>query len=955
MERMLQMMLTGILLMALFVQTNEGKKLYYITPNLHSNLNCSHNQSCLTFQQFINSSHPSSQSHTLMFLTGYHKLTKIGEPYSVYYKYFTMVGISAEVIIHDTNAAFYRPQMLQLMNLILSNGRFRIEETTRLYISSVTLINFVLYTKDTVLAQLTDCEFSSGVSPLILRNSNVTLSGNSKFLNNYNSALVSYSTNITLSGTVSFVNNTGIRGGAMALYSSTIYLMSGLIVTFMNNSAQETGGAIHIEPDMTRNFCPECFYEVSIHHTGITFYYSANFAEFGGDNIYGTSLTMCEYFTLVHNVSDYFLSNDSMTSVSSDPTQVCLCDNDGRPQCKNVSHILTNKNVHPGERFTLPAVIVGGDYGTTIGIVHASFMPTYSSSVPALETSQYSQWIDTIAACTDLQYTVYSNHIGQIFTIYLSVHFSKHLEIISQNDASCDVTKHRYDSSTPTYINLTILPCPVGFNLFENPSRCNCHSILNYHGVKCRIINGTGWFSWNSTLWISITDTSFTYAKYCPLHYCDPEGKEIELTNNPSVQCAFDRAGRLCGGCKENYSLAIGSSHCIHCPNNNGLTLIIFFAAAGLLLVLSINILDITLTQGLIDGLVFYANIVWTYQSVLFPEEQYTNPLLIFLKTFIAWINLDFGIEICFVRGLTAHWKTWLQFIFPFYIWAIVGLMIFTARHSRILTKLYGNRAVPVLATLFLLSYMKLLRTVTSIYMLSHIVQYPEKSTVTVWSVDGNIDYFGLPHLFLLVAALIVQIFLWLPYTFTLLLHQLLQKVSRFKIFRWVTNLKPVFDVHFAPFKPAHRYWFGVLLLARGILLIIFSSSYATPNNTNLLLLLITILILLLYMAIVQPYKNKIILIIQSSLLANIIFLSVFVLYTQTQDNKNTLQTIFAGISVGVAFLQFCGLIICNIIRLCCRRKCKSQRYNRINFEDELELDENFSTNYRGYIMNALF
>ena len=77
--------------------------------------------------------------------------------------------------------------------------------------------------------------------------------------------------------------------------------------------------------------------------------------------------------------------------------------------------------------------------------------------------------------------------------------------------------------------------------------------------------------------------------------------------------------------------------------------------------------------------------------------------------------------------------------------------------------------------------------------MLSHIAQYPDKSKVTVWSVDGNIDYFGLPHSFLLVAALIVQTFLWLPYTLTLLLYQQLQKGSHLKIFKWVTNLKPFF------------------------------------------------------------------------------------------------------------------------------------------------------------------
>ena len=77
------------------------------------------------------------------------------------------------------------------------------------------------------------------------------------------------------------------------------------------------------------------------------------------------------------------------------------------------------------------------------------------------------------------------------------------------------------------------------------------------------------------------------------------------------------------------------------------------------------------------------------------------NGSLVLLKTFIAWINLDFGIEICFIIGLNAFWKTWLQFIFPFYIWSIAGLIIITCRYSTILTQFLGNRAVPILDTMF--------------------------------------------------------------------------------------------------------------------------------------------------------------------------------------------------------------------------------------------------------------
>jgi hypothetical protein len=84
-----------------------------------------------------------------------------------------------------------------------------------------------------------------------------------------------------------------------------------------------------------------------------------------------------------------------------------------------------------------------------------------------------------------------------------------------------------------------------------------------------------------------------------------------------SVQ-AVRRARILCGGCKKKYSLAFGSSHCIHCPSNNHMSLLIFLiAVAGVLLILVIAALNLTVTQGMINSLVVYANVIWDYQDIL--------------------------------------------------------------------------------------------------------------------------------------------------------------------------------------------------------------------------------------------------------------------------------------------------------------------------------------------------
>ena len=175
-------------------------------------------------------------------------------------------------------------------------------------------------------------------------------------------------------------------------------------------------------------------------------------------------------------------------------------------------------------------------------------------------------------------------------------------------------------------------------------------------------------------------------SKSCLQDLCIDDVTDVDLEADSDTQCASNHAGRSCGGCKNGYSIAIGSSHCIYCPNNNYLALLIFFAAAGFMLVLFISISNLTVSQGCINGLIFYANIVWAYQNVLLPSVNHR--MLNFLKVFIAWLNLDVGIETCFIKGLNSYTKTWLQFVFPLYT---AGLFFIGVRYSSKLSKLVGS------------------------------------------------------------------------------------------------------------------------------------------------------------------------------------------------------------------------------------------------------------------------
>ena len=168
-------------------------------------------------------------------------------------------------------------------------------------------------------------------------------------------------------------------------------------------------------------------------------------------------------------------------------------------------------------------------------------------------------------------------------------------------------------------------------------------------------------------------------------------------------------------------------------------------------------VLRLIVAAGTINGLIFYANIIAVNSAILFQPQSTNVPTVLIAKVFtvfVAWLNMDLGIETCFYNGMDAYVKTWLQFAFPLYVWALAGMIIIGSYYSGRVAKVFGSNPVAVLATLFLLSYTKLLRTI--IAALSYtFLQYPDNSHITVWLYDGNIRYLSGKHIPLFTIALI--------------------------------------------------------------------------------------------------------------------------------------------------------------------------------------------------------
>ena len=372
--------------------------------------------------------------------------------------------------------------------------------------------------------------------------------------------------------------------------------------------------------------------------------------------------------------------------------------------------------------------------------------------------------------------------------------------------------------------------------------------------------------------------------------------------NNSDEQCAFNHSGILCGFCKPGFSLALGTSQCMKCSNIY-LTLLTAFGVAGLALVFLLVICNLTVTEGTLNGLIFYANIIWVNKAIFFPSNH-TN----ILTVFIAWVNLDLGIQTCFYDGMDAYEKTWLQFAFPLYIWTLVGLIIYLSRY-RVVNRLIGQNVVKVLATLFLFTYAKLQRTIIAALSVTFI-QYPDNSKRYVWLYDGNVEYLIGKHIPLFMAGLAFLLVMTLPYTLALLLIRHIRRIAtpRYRLLRWIVRLLPLFDAYTAPYEPRYQFWTGFVLLVRSILFLVFAFNYISDPALNLMAIVISsLLVFTLVWGLGGIYKKRSLNILESSFILNLGTVSAILLYTGFSQSASH----FVGYtSTGIAFATFVGIIL---------------------------------------------
>ena len=630
----------------------------------------------------------------------------------------------------------------------------------------------------------------SDINSIIIKGS---LQNPSKFSINIGTVIEAIRSDITLEGHIVFNNNTSINGAAIMLIGdSFIHLTQGLQANFTNNTALSSGGAIY---DLSSTFDKtHCTFQVNTtQYDDIAVLFENNKATVTGNSVFSSKLYNCymnKYTwvdstkaTEIYNI--IFLSNISF-QLSTTPVKLTICNT-------NKSSTLNTYDAYPGEKvtFSIAAINAVGNYSysiVSVAVVRNTDTGFTSDINWYLSKRQSTQVIRETDECTLINITIHAN-----------------------DNSTLDRPKYGAllftvpNIANITVVDITLKSCPPGFELNSLTGSCICSHLLlslDFDGYNPNCSINTKTFNRPTfTSWVGVRNKKpfiFLYSENCHHGYCngDPTLSAFRFNNNSfllttndfsanSSLCLYNREGILCGSCSTNYSVVFGSTECRQC-SNWWLWTLVFYAAAGPLLIYLLYTLKLILTTGTINGIIFYAQVAnaGLFDVLSINTRQcnwvirYSMKVALFL---ISMMNLDLGFPLCFYNGMNELWKAGLSLLFPLYLLIIVVVLVILSRFFLRISNRIAHSSVQVLVTVVHLSFSKLLLAIFDVFTPVQLYSSNLNGSLNVWFNGGSVIYgVGDNLVLMIVVSLIVGIFL-IPYMLIILTGRLLMKSNKIR------------------------------------------------------------------------------------------------------------------------------------------------------------------------------
>ncbi len=753
---------------------------------------------------------------------------------------------------------------------------------------------------------LSDCKFIDNVvtsnniptlGPMRLKGTtvsiqhvNISLQGSNEFTQNRGTPLEAIGSELSICGHIHVNHNVGIHGGGFRLLANAFILLywqgNSLLLNFTGNSDLSVDGAViyvgqadDVHGFRTGEDNDPCFVYFDNTLEGQCSDFNAlvfqpiviNYSSNKGFAVYGSTLKTCWWKKCVLNITGgesvyNGLSEIGIFNISNGTAKIF--GNSSRIASTLVYSIqlLTagNISVMPGQRFQMQVNLLDRFNQTVTGIVNAAVVQGDADVV----RSTIGPWFVSDTGMTVMSLTL-QGIPDQTVT----------LSIYAVDDRS---------TIPHTEIEVKLMSCLIGFQFDDIYKQCTCDDSLSRENIFCDVESGS--VSTPSTVWfgpINDENENSTFVlTMCIENYCKDD--VVTISNNDfDFKCTtgLNRRGVGCGACMINYSAMLGSSQCQMCTNYS-LFMVVLFFITGILTVAGITLLRITITEGFLNAVLFYSNIVHVYAVFFVPSEHGTGAF-----SLTAWISQSFGIPACFYDGMTTLTAMGLHLLYIVYLVSLTVLLSLILRCKQLP---WSDQFAPskVVATLLVICYTSLLETCVEIISFTRVTTLDGEVYIR-WYFDADVVYFSGIHAVLSVLAILIILLYIVPFPLLMISPRLTYKV------RFFNKLQPLLDTFWAPFKPKFNWWLSFRLFLRWIP--IFVASFV-PAPTNIVVMIVLCASLLFVQSQVKPFCGQWQNLLDEALVLNLLLL--FSGYFFFGNQTGGLE-VYSGILVVLAYLQF--------------------------------------------------
>lgn len=616
-----------------------------------------------------------------------------------------------------------------------------------------------------------------------------------------------------------FYYNRGTYGGGLAVRGSNVTIAVDSVLTFSNNYA-DYGGAVYVD---AKSFVKTWNCSGKVNFT------DNNYARISGHSLYSTAIDI--------NYDFYLDCFNSMEGMSTAPVPA-----------ESTIFISESNQLYPGQVIKFNVTLLDG-------LGHsASCKAQVSLQCQGVLCERMDTGLELLGP-PDVFLQGRNQEVNTLLYIRVSQnHTNKKIQLLT----TCI---DPYMESKLWKIHVNITQCPFGFGNMEKSKTCNClvNKCVEDYGIAC--IKKGSWVNKDASIIME-----------CPYPLCD-----IRQDNNRSnicklyygqymvalplkinQQCAFNRGGKRCSECQDNYHFTFGGVHCTNnCKSFYPVIILLLAVAFQFMIVLFILVairLKLEIGSGFMYGPLLFLAIIG---QLPFGYYSQFSALKIIVSTFTSLflVNLEIFGEIPWCFG---NEPLMVLFIFyylgPILVWAMLLLLVAAGRCCpRILSKIQDS-PIQAICVLTMLSFWSVANT--SIHLLIPVNvnghYYAE--------IDPNIKYFHGGHIAVVLFAIAALVLV--------LLFISLLAVSNFKVFYHIFRFhrfKPLLDELKSCYQDKCRWYCVIYYIFWIFYLILYRFQLGPP---------ILLLLLLSLHFIFQPYRTHILNVIDMFLMLDLLFLS---------------------------------------------------------------------------------